>query len=148
MVDYSTVNLQWLTEKYSLSKKFTIELGDAMNHAWTGDIDAVVAETYLGQPFSAPPSPTKLTEVRGNCNHIISTFLSNIHQQLQPGTTLCLAVPAWRDTAGRFTHLPLINNLERLGYSSASLTTVRPEQLLYYREDQVVARQLLVLTRQ
>ena len=148
MVDYSTVNLQWLTEKYSLSKKFTIEFGDAMNHAWTGDIDAVVAETYLGQPFSAPPSPTKLTEVRGNCNHIISTFLSNIHQQLQPGTTLCLAVPAWRDTAGRFTHLPLINNLERLGYSSASLTTVRPEQLLYYREDQVVARQLLVLTRQ
>jgi tRNA G10 N-methylase Trm11 len=148
MVDYSTVNLQWLTEKYNLSKKFAIELGDAMNHAWTGHIDAVVAETYLGQPFSAPPSPAKLTEVRGNCNHIISTFLSNIHQQLEPGTTLCLAVPAWRDTAGRFTHLPLINNLDRLGYSSASLTTVRPEQLLYYREDQVVARQLLILTRQ
>lgn len=147
MVDYSTKNLDWLVETYSLTTDISIEHGDAMTHTWQQSIDAVVAETYLGQPFSAPPSPAKLTEVRGNCNHIISEFLRNIGAQLTPGTPLCLAVPAWRDSAGRFTHLPLVDNLEKLGYERQKLSNVRDEQLLYYRETQVVARQLLILKK-
>lgn len=156
MVDYSTVNINWLVEKYGLSTDVTIEHGDAMTHTWpllrARNLElrtsiAVVAETYLGQPFSAPPSPTKLTEVRGNCNHIISEFLRNIGSQLTPSTPLCLAVPAWRDSAGRFTHLPLIDNLEKLGYERLTLSNVRNDQLLYYRESQIVARQLLILKK-
>lgn len=147
MVDYSTQNLDWLVKKYRLQTNVSIEQGDAMSHRWEEFISVVVAETYLGQPFSAPPSPQKLAEVRGNCNNIISTFLKNIHSQLNPDTPLCLAVPAWRSATGEFTHLPLINQLEKLGYSRTALTHVRAEQLLYYREDQVVARQLLLLTR-
>lgn len=147
MVDYSTKNLDWLVETYRLTTDISIEHGDAMTHTWLQSIDAVVAETYLGQPFSAPPSPAKLTEVRGNCNHIISEFLRNIGAQLTPGTPLCLAVPAWRDSAGRFTHLPLVDNLEKLGYERQKLSNVRDEQLLYYRETQVVARQLLILKK-
>jgi hypothetical protein len=60
---------------------------------------------------------------------------------------LCLAVPAWRDAQGRFTHLPLISRLEELGYQPRPLRHVRHSDLIYYREDQVVARQLLLLTR-
>ena len=118
-----------------------------MDTEWQQPIDAVASETYLGQPFSAPPSPAKLEEVRGNCNHIIGTFLRNIAPQLQPGTPLCLAVPAWRGTDGRFTHLALIQKLSSYGFSEKKLTHVRPSELLYYREEQVVARQLLVLER-
>ncbi len=154
MVDYSTQNLDWLVEKHRLSTTVTIEEGDAMTHTWpllrTQNVElktplAVVAETYLGQPFSAPPSPAKLREVVGNCNHIIGEFLRNLHPQLPAGTSLCLAVPAWRDAQGRFTHLPLTTTLEKFGYARVELATVRPEQLLYYRETQVVARELLIL---
>ena len=147
MIDYSRANLAWLRDKYQLTTSVTIEQGDAMNHRWQPPIDAIASETYLGQPFSAPPAAEKLAQVRDNCNHIISTFLTNLADQIEPGTVLCLAVPAWRDGLGRFTHLPLIDSLDRLGYRRLSLSHVRDDQLLYYRDNQVVARELLLLTK-
>jgi len=47
----------------------------------------------------------------------------------------------------RFKHLPLIDQLGDLGYNRVSFEHVRDEDLLYYREDQIVARELLVITR-
>lgn len=147
MVDYSAKNLEWLRAKWSLDGESRLELADAMRHQWLPPVDAVACETYLGQPFSAPPSPEKLREVRGNCDHIISSFLENIARQLAPGTPLCLAIPAWRGRDGRFTHLPLIDRIEELGYQRISLKSVQHRDLLYYRENQVVARELLLLTK-
>lgn len=148
MIDYSTKNLQWLNTKFRFQDTmFTVEQGDAMTHRWRSPITAIVCESYLGQPFSAPPSPAKLTEVRGNCNHIISTFLRNISSQVPAGTPLCIAIPAWRDANGRFTHLPFIKDLEKLGYIRRHFSCVADHDLLYYRETQVVARELLVLAK-
>ncbi|MFZ2126282.1 MAG: DNA methyltransferase [Candidatus Microsaccharimonas sp.] len=147
MIRFSAENLKWLQETQNLSLDVHLQEGDAMTHHWDAPIDAVVAETYLGQPFSAPPSAAKLTEVRGNCNHIISTFLKNLGTQIKSGTPVVLAVPAWKSTDGSFTHLPLLGQLEKLGYKEVQLQTVRPDQLLYFRPDQVVARELLILTK-
>lgn len=147
MVEYSAANMQWLRDKYHLVNDITVYEGDAMTTKWAESIDAVACESYLGQPFSAPPSPTKLTEVRGNCNHIISEFLRNISDQLEPGTPLCVAVPAWRSAEGTFTHLPLVDQLGEFGLSRHELKNARASQLLYYREDQVVARELLLLVK-
>ena len=143
MVSYTAENLNWLQKTHTISGKIlSVTQADATDHHWKKphDIDAVVCETYLGQPFSAPPSPAKLKEVSGNCNHIISKFLTNIHSQLQPGTPLCIAIPAWMSTDGRFTHLPLIKQLSKLGYERVIET-----KLLYHRPEQVVAREILVL---
>lgn len=147
MVDYTQINLDWLAKSYHLDLSATVHLGDAMTTAWQSPIDLVACETYLGQPFSAPPSPEKLASVVKNCNHIITSFLTNLAPQLKPGTPLAVAVPAWKDGAGHFTHLPLIKNLEKLGYTPHSFTTINSDQLLYHREDQVVARELLVLVK-
>lgn len=145
MIDYTVENLDWLQATHRpAGQVLEVKQGDAMTTQWptTPPIDAVVCETYLGQPFSAPPRPEKLAEVVGNCNHIITEFLRNLHPQLRPGTPLCIAVPAWADTARRFTHLPLIRQLEKLGYQ-----LTQPQPLIYHRPGQVVARQLLVLRR-
>lgn len=142
MIDYTTENLAWLQSKYHITGTVrSLEQADAMTHQWTEgqQLDAVVCETYLGQPFSAPPSSKKLHEVTGNCNHIITNFLRNIHSQLRPGTTLCIAVPAWRDANRKLTHLPLVQNLEALGY------TLQQPPLIYSRSDQVVVREILLL---
>ena len=147
MVQFTQANLDWLIDTHHVTPGVTLDVGDAMTYHWRAPVDAVACEAYLGQPFSAPPSPGKLTEVRGNCNHIISEFLRNIAPQLSPGTPLCIAVPAWRDSTGRFTHLPLVDSVGSLGYNRTTLRHVRNDQLLYYREDQVVARELLLLTR-
>jgi tRNA (guanine10-N2)-dimethyltransferase len=148
MIDYSRVNLDWLADIQRTEIDATIHQGDAMDTQWQPPVDAVACESYLGQPFSAPPSPAKLTEVRKTCNYIISEFLKNIGSQLESGTPLCVGVPAWRDTDGRFTHLPLIDELTKLGYDRFDFANVKNSDLLYYREDQVVARELLVLIKQ
>lgn len=147
MIRYSRDNLNWLQNEYHMVGHWYLHEGDATDAKWQSPIAAVVTETYLGQPFSAPPSSAKLVEVRGNCNHIISQFLKNIGTQITSGTPLVLAVPAWRDTEGRFTHLPFINKLKELGYEQVEFHTVNTEQLLYFRPDQVVAREILVLTK-
>ena len=142
MVSYTQENLNWITKSHKHTGQIIeISQADATSNQWSNarQISAVVCETYLGQPFSAPPSPAKLKEVTGNCNHIISGFLKNIHPQLTPGTRLCIAVPAWRSKDGSLTHLPLTRDPSRLGFD-----LVRPP-MIYSRPDQVVARELLVL---
>lgn len=148
MVDYTKKNLEWFGKKVRpLGTTGTIRQGDAMNHLWEMQADAIVSEVYLGQPFSAPPRPEKLTEVRGNCNHIIGEFLANAARQFNSGTPFVLAVPAWRDNKGNFTHLPFIENLSKLGFERVKLKNVRDDELLYFRETQVVARELLILIK-
>ena len=143
MVDYTTENLSWLQSTFTVpGNVIDIHQADATTHRWPNSthLAAVVCETYLGQPFSAPPAPQKLAEVVGNCNHIITSFLTNIRSQLAPNTPLCIAVPAWYDAFGRAAHLPLIKNLQQLGYHQLNRTP-----LIYRRPDQVVARELLIL---
>lgn len=148
MVEFTQKNLHWLIDKFNLPQpNLKVTQADAMNYVWHPPVDAIVCETYLGQPFSAPPRPEKLTEVRGNCNHIIGTFLQNAAKQLDSNTPLVLAVPAWRDKQGNFTHLPLTTNLAKLGYERIKLQRVNNSDLLYYRESQVVARELLILKK-
>lgn len=147
MIDFSQQNLEWLTATHATKKEFHVEIGDATKHTWSQPFDTVACETYLGQPFSAPPSPAKLTQVRDNCNYIIGTFLKNIHGQLEDDSELCVAVPAWRDSAGHFTHLPLLNSIASYGYERIELEHSDSSYLLYYREDQVVARHILLLRR-
>ncbi len=147
MVDYSRRNLEWLVAKYGVAADYDVDQDDAMNAMWSQPIDVVVCETYLGQPFSAPPSASKLAEVRKNCDWIITEFLKNIGSQIAPGTPLCVAVPAWNDGTDHFTHLPLINKLDQLGYRQIEFKNVSTKELLYFRPDQVVARELLVLEK-
>jgi len=147
MVDYSLENLRWLDETHHVTLDPLLHDGDAMTTKWQPPIDAVVAETYLGQPFSAPPSPKKLEEVTKNCDHIITEFLINLAPQISPDTPVCIAVPAWRDQSGDFTHLPLVDRLGQLGYKPHEFHNVSKNKLLYFREDQIVARELLVLTK-
>lgn len=147
MIDYSRENLEWLSDKRRTDFDFKLHQGDATKTKWQQPIDYVACETYLGQPFSAPPSSVKLEEVKQVCNQIITDFLKNLFSQIKPGTTICIAVPAWRDKDGHFTHLPLIATVARLGYKPHEYRNVSQNEMLYYREDQIVARELLVLTR-
>lgn len=148
MVEYSKGNMEWLQDAFRLDKELPkIEVGDATSHTWDPQPSFVAAETYLGRPFTETPAPDVLTTTIGDCNRILTKFLRNVWESIPYGTRLCLAVPAWQTAPGRFRHLPLIDDVVNLGYNRVSFEHVRGEQLLYYREDQTVARELLVLTR-
>lgn len=153
MIEYSRQNLDWLYKQYDwthgggYSFQYNVEVGDATNHQWSHKFDLVACETYLGRPFTSKPSAEILAQTVAECNLIIKKFLQNIGEQIQPGTRLALAVPAWQTRPGEFKHLPLIDSLSELGYNRVIFEHVRDDQLLYHRADQIVARQLLVITR-
>ena len=155
MVEYSEKNLEWISDQVREeigrhpTQEIRIEQGDATNHKWdftSGAINAIACEGYLGQPFTTFPPEAKLRDVMQTCNTIAKGFLKNIHGQIQPGTRLCIGLPAWQKKPGEFLHLPVLDCLEELGYNRVSFEHVRDNQLLYAREDQIVARELLVLT--
>lgn len=148
MVDYTAENLQWLNETHKLTKiEATLQTGDATAHKWDEPFDAVACEGYLGQPFTGFPSEPKLREVTHTCNQIAKGFLKNIAPQIPSGTRLCIAIPAWHRPNGTFERLKLLDQLSDLGYNRVSFAHTSAEELLYYRPDQVVARDLLVITR-
>ena len=146
LVEYSRTNLEWFSKQFNNTGTYDLETGDATSHKWQPPIDIVASETYLGRPFTTSPSREMLTQTVSECNLIIKKFLKNIHTQLQPGTRLCLAIPAWKNASG-FTHLPLLDQISDLGYNRMSFEHASNENLVYYRENQIVARELLVIIR-
>jgi len=177
MIDYTQANLDWLNEKTTGSaggdpggtpstRSFSehdggnwidrtrekagtpLEIGDATAHLWEkSKINAVACETYLGQPYVSLPDRAKLDANIRTCNLILEKFLKNIGGQIASGTRLCLAVPAWQTKPDQFKHLPLLDHLSDLGYNRIDFKYARDSELVYYRSDQIVARELLVITR-
>ncbi len=146
MVDYSQQNLAWL-ETHGLDSDPTLEVGDATTHTWSHPFSAVACETYLGRPLSSWPTPDKLQEIKGTCNLITQKFLANLAAQIPSGTRLCVAVPAWIAPGGRIHHLTVLDQLEVLGYNRVSFVWANEQEMVYYRPDQLVARELLIITR-
>ena len=146
MIEYSQQNLAWL-ETHGLEPNPTLEVGDATTHTWAHPFSVVAGETYLGRPLSSWPSPEKLQEIKGTCNVIIQKFLANMAAQIPSGTRLCLALPAWNDPKGRIHHLTVLDQLEVLGYNRVSFVWANEQEMVYHRPDQLVARELLIITR-
>ncbi len=153
MIDYAKDNLDWLYEKYDVSKngklsmEYKLEVADAITYAPKENFDAVVSETYLGRPLTRVPSPDELNKIIQDVNTILKKFLNNLAGQVKKGTPICLAVPAWQIEPGKFKHLPIIDQITDMGYNYLDLKHVQRQKLLYFREGQTVARQLVVLTK-
>ena len=143
MIDYSKQNIDWLRTGHNT----ILEAGDATTHHWVHPFTAVASETYLGSPLSSWPGPEKLQTIIGTCNVIVEHFLTNMWAQIPHGTRLCLAVPAWLAPNHRVHHLPLLDRLDDLGYNQVSFLYAGRGEMIYHRPDQLVARELLVITR-
>jgi len=142
MIEYSEKNLKWLDKG-----DFTVEQGDATTHTWSGKIDAVACETYLGAPMSQPPVEIKLKEQKQECKGIILGFLKNVSTQIESGTPLALAIPAWLRPNGRYERLNILDDLADMGYNVVKLNHLSQEDMLYFRDGQIVAREIIVLRK-
>ncbi len=143
MIEYSEANLQWLN---ITSVERHIQQGDATATQWSNPFTTIAAETYLGRPFTGLPTPKVLEEVMQDCDTIHRKFLKNVARQTGSGFRMCIAIPAWKTKNG-FRHLKMLDSLEELGYNRVDLKHVRTRELLYYRPDQIVARELVILVR-
>lgn len=148
MPAYTRENLDWLHDKFGTQPPLSIHQADATTFQWreAKTFTSVVSESYLGEPMAQAPDEVKLQKVISRCEEVVRGFLANIVSQLESGTTLCIAVPAWHIN-NEIKHLPVVDDLGDLGYNWIDFEHVRRSDLLYYREDQIVARELLVITK-
>ena len=168
MVEYTKRNLIWLeeaiakdfssgalrgaspsltpSEKLSTiaSKPFSLSVGDATEFRWEQPIDAVACEGYLGRPMSLPPAEIKLKEEKQTCGAIVLGFLKNLAPQIKSGTPVVMAIPAWLRPDGKYSRLGIVDEICKLGYNVMNKSG---EGLLYYREGQVVAREIIILRK-
>ena len=123
---------------------FQIALGDATTFQWAEPIDAVACEGYLGQPMSQVPSEIKLKEQQQECGSIVLGFLKNLSTQIKSGTPVVIAVPAWLRPDGTYSRLNLIDNITDMGYNVSKTSR---DGLIYHRENQIVARDIIILRK-
>ncbi len=142
MIEYSKKNLEWIK-----CEDFEVEVGDATAHKWTGKIDAVASELFLGQPMSKSPVDIKLKQEKMRCGEITLGFLKNLSGQIGSGTPVVLAVPAWLRETGEYSRLNLLDEVENLGYNVKKFINLGQNDLLYFREGQIVAREIIVLRK-
>lgn len=172
MVEYTEKNLEWLLKSRDIlfsghfggccrelapepredgsegrgpeNKIFEAKVGDATSFKWDQPIDAVVCEGYLGKPMSQIPSDIKLREQKQECKAIIIGFLKNLFSQVQINTPVTIAVPAWLRENGKYERLDIIDEIENMGYN---VNNKSREGLLYYRDGQIVARDIIILRK-
>jgi tRNA G10 N-methylase Trm11 len=151
MIDYSRQNLEWLARKYTDGDFwYDLQVGDATTIQFENKhskLISIACEGYLGQPMSQEPTKEKLETIVHDCNVIMRGFLKNIAPQLKPGTRLCVGAPAWF-AFHQIRHLPVLDDLESLGYNRIDFEHANREDLIYHREDQIVGRELVVLTKE
>ncbi len=146
MIEYSKINLQWLKDTFGFSGAYDLAVGDATNRTWSSKIDVVACETYLGKPLTVLPAPRHFDQIVDEVSELHEKFLRNLASQIKNGTRLSVAVPAWKTPRG-FRHLPVLDSLGELGYTRPSFTHVLNDDLIYHRDGQIVARELVVLIR-
>ena len=161
MVEYSKKNLSWLFNERN-RKRFkilpdliqkkdqilnAISMGDATNFTWEGEIDAVVFEGYLGTPMSKPPVDIKFKTEKAKCKEIAMGFLKNITPQIKSGTPIVMALPAWLRENGKYAGLNILDEIQEMGYNFEKFQDLSQSDLLYYREGQIVAREIIVIRK-
>ena len=160
MIEYSEKNLKWLLrlEKssfedhklgrtaLSVSEKelFQVCQGDATTFQWQSPIDAVACEGYLGKPMSTVPSEIKLKAEKQECTSIILGFLKNLAGQIKSDTPVVIACPAWLREDGNYSRLEILDEIENMGYNVDNKSR---EGLLYHRDGQIVARDIIILRK-
>ena len=164
MVEYADRNLKWLFSSRSRSRPssrgslehaprqsqcsenshFQVSVGDATSFQWEQPIDAVACEGYLGRPFTQVPTEMALKEQKHECRAIATGFLKNLAGQIKSGTPVVIAVPAWLRENGEYERLEILDDISDMGYNVNNKTR---EGLLYHRDGQVVARDILILRK-
>ena len=161
MIEFSKKNLNWLFNERN-SKRFKIKpelilkkdaildklaVGDATTFQWEGQIDAVAFESYLGVPMSKPPVDIKFKTEKAKCREIALGFLKNITPLIKSGTPIVMAVPAWLRETGKYARMNVLDEIQEMGYNFEKFQDLSQSDLLYFREGQIVAREIIVIRK-
>ena len=74
-------------------------------------------------------------------------FLKNITPQISVQTPIVMAVPAWLRENGKYAGLNILDEIQGMGYNFEKFRDLNQSDLLYHREGQIVAREIIVIRK-
>ena len=152
-------NMNWLVAAFGLTPpKINLLVSTAANAplllkegSGVVSIDLLVTEVFLGNPRFKAVDDRESRQLESELMPVFGESFESLASLLKPTSRAVVAFPAYKSTRRRPTgyggqedgdwhRLPLKPLLEKLGYKVL-------DTYLYYREDQLVARDIYVLTR-
>lgn len=143
MVQYSQENCKWAEQAFKTSSNFHIFKKDArfiIPENLPAEIDAVITEGYLGEPLTKFPSPEHQETTFRELENLHLNWLKAINPLLPEAgkVVMCLAAFKQGKTIVRATKFEQL--AETAGYKLE-------HSYLYDRPDQIVAREIKVLSK-
>jgi len=137
-------NLNWLHRHFKMEAPETSILLSAAadlasNEEAPAPVDAIVAEVFLGRPRQSTIDGYELEKTEKFMMPTFEESLEGLKPLLNPGAKLVIAFPAYKKRDLTWHSLPIREMLVRLGF------TIHDEHL-YYRSNQLVARNIFVLS--
>ncbi|PIT86398.1 MAG: hypothetical protein COU33_03405 [Candidatus Magasanikbacteria bacterium CG10_big_fil_rev_8_21_14_0_10_43_6] len=141
-------NLSWLSEQYPdiptvLSQSVTVIEEDVRSIDTAlppASIDSIVTEPYMGRPVRASDSEIALEKQAKELGELYKYAFSVFKKILRPGGTVVMVIPKFKYKESWIT-IDCIPSIERSGFEVIPICT-QSSSLLYYREDQFVAREI------
>jgi hypothetical protein len=94
--------------------------------------------------MSMVPPEIKLKTEKQECKAIILGFLKNLAGQIQTDTPVVVACPAWLRENGTYARLEILDEISKMGYN---VNNKSREGLIYHRDGQIVARDIIILRK-
>lgn len=152
----SKKNLDWM-KAWTSQTKFELKACSAeeLSTSIDAQVDAVAGETYLGPPQSGRETPVRIQQIIDDLMTRYATMFVGVHKVMKPGAKAVIAFPAVKIHGGH-VYLPLKALLEKIGFE---IQKPIPDEiglkggitpnggLLYERENQKVARDIIVMRR-
>lgn len=143
-VDGTQKNLEWFAQEFQTEdRKFQVFQHDA-NQPLEGKIEGenicIVTEGYLGPPQSTMPSYETQQKTFDELLHLYNNFFQSSSKILKKGAKICITFPFFNGRERVF--FPGVKGLKRFGFEIIS-----PEELLYFRRNQIIGREIIVFER-
>ncbi|MFC1788031.1 TRM11 family SAM-dependent methyltransferase [Patescibacteria group bacterium] len=157
-IDDTEKNTKWLENQYGLRGDVNLYVSpaDKLHEQVTDPVDAIVTETFLGDPQSKSPSQDELNKIVNELIEINRKSFKQLYDLMKPESKAVIAIPVYLGKEKK-TFVPLKSVFKSLNFEIINpLPAGLPENLakttenggiLYFREGQRVGREILVLRK-
>jgi len=157
-------NLKWLEEEYDLDlnlkdRIFALDALELKQESLPIKPDIIVSEVYLGPPMHGNESSREISTIVDSLNKKYRDFITNTSLSLKNVKYLILAIPVFISKNQRY-YLNIIDEAKKVGYnvispiedsgvSFGSLPEYNKDRktFTYYRQDQMVGREIIILKK-
>jgi len=148
-VNGTSKNLEWTmgklknkSVKFKIFKKNAVEI--TKKDILPESVDAIVSETYLGEPVSRLPSEKIVEKVLSDISNLHELWLKKATQLLSKNARIAICLPAYRKGFNKYIRIKdFSKKVEKYGLKQIKFGNA--SSLIYDREDQVVAREIVIL---